>query len=97
MYLRLASAALLVGASVVGLPAPPLSTPSGDAPATGTDWSAWQGVNRLSRFTLSADWTLNMSSERVVLNVPAVTTNAGSPMNTWAPVRTPTAPGPALV
>jgi len=51
--------------------APPLSTPAGDAPVIGTDWSAWQGVNRLSRFTLNADWTLNMASERVVLNVPA--------------------------
>jgi glucose/arabinose dehydrogenase len=51
--------------------APPLSTPAGDAPATGTDWSAWQGVNRLSRFTLNADWTLNLASERIVLNVPA--------------------------
>ncbi len=51
--------------------APPLSTPAGDAPATGTDWSAWQGVNRLSRFTLNADWTLNLASEKVVLSVPA--------------------------
>src|SRR4029453_1451187 len=51
--------------------APPLSTPAGDSPATGTDWSAWQGVNRLSRFTLNADFSLNVSSERVVLNVPA--------------------------
>ena len=38
--------------------APPLSTPGGDAPATGTDFSAWNGVNRLSRFTLNADFTL---------------------------------------
>lgn len=51
--------------------APPLSTPSGDAPSTGGDWSAWQGVNRLSRFTLNANWTLNLSTERVVLEVPA--------------------------
>lgn len=51
--------------------APPLSTPSGDAPATGSDWSAWQGVNRLSRFTLNANWTLNLASEKVVLNTPA--------------------------
>lgn len=51
--------------------APPLSTPAGDAPATGSDWSAWQGVNRLSRFTLNADWTLNMASQRTVLDVPA--------------------------
>ncbi|MEU4569993.1 PQQ-dependent sugar dehydrogenase [Micromonospora sp. NPDC023956] len=51
--------------------APPLTTPGGDAPATGTDFSAWQGVNRLSRFTLNADWTLNMSSQVTVLDVPA--------------------------
>ncbi|WP_309111188.1 carbohydrate-binding protein [Saccharothrix sp.] len=51
--------------------APPLSTPAGDAPDTGTDWSAWQGVNRLSRFTLKPDWTLDPASERKVLDVPA--------------------------
>ncbi|MEU8657560.1 PQQ-dependent sugar dehydrogenase [Actinoplanes philippinensis] len=49
--------------------APPLSTPAGDAPDTGTDFSAWNGVNRLSRFTLTADWKL--SAERTVLDVPA--------------------------
>ncbi|GIE76400.1 glycosyl hydrolase [Actinoplanes philippinensis] len=49
--------------------APPLSTPSGDAPATGTDFSAWNGVNRLSRFTLNADFTLNVSSQVTVLEV----------------------------
>ncbi|GLZ60292.1 PQQ-dependent sugar dehydrogenase [Micromonospora sp. NBRC 107095] len=51
--------------------APPLSTPGGDAPATGTDFSAWNGVNRLSRFTLNADFTLNQSSKVDVLDVPA--------------------------
>jgi glucose/arabinose dehydrogenase len=53
--------------------APPLSTPSGDAPTTGTstDWATWRGVNRLSRFTLNADWTVNMASEKAVLDVPA--------------------------
>ncbi|MER5457672.1 PQQ-dependent sugar dehydrogenase [Micromonospora sp. NPDC002389] len=51
--------------------APPLSTPSGDAPATATDFSAWRGVNRLSRFTLNADFTLNQSSKVDVLDVPA--------------------------
>ncbi|GAB2955361.1 lectin [Micromonospora polyrhachis] len=51
--------------------APPLSTPAGDAPVTGTDWSAWQGVNRLARFTLNADFTLNMGSQVTVLDVPA--------------------------
>jgi glucose/arabinose dehydrogenase len=51
--------------------APPLSTPAGDAPATGTDFSAWSGVNRLSRFTLNADFTLNTASQVTVLEVPA--------------------------
>ncbi len=51
--------------------APPLSTPSGDAPGTGTDWSAWQGVNRLSRYTLNNDFTLNTGSKVDVLDVPA--------------------------
>ena len=50
---------------------PPLSTPAGDAPATGSDWSAWQGVNRLSRFTLNADFTLNTASKVDVLDVKA--------------------------
>ncbi|GAB1510066.1 PQQ-dependent sugar dehydrogenase [Actinophytocola sp. KF-1] len=50
--------------------APPLSTPSGDAPATGTNFSAWNGVNRLSRFTLNADFTLNTASQVTVLDVP---------------------------
>ncbi|MFG1993881.1 PQQ-dependent sugar dehydrogenase [Actinoplanes sp. NPDC048988] len=54
--------------------APPLSTPSGDAPATGTDFSVWNGVNRLSRFTLNADFTLNTGSQVTVLEVP---TNRG--------------------
>ncbi|SNY24795.1 PQQ-dependent sugar dehydrogenase [Paractinoplanes atraurantiacus] len=49
--------------------APPLSTPSGDAPATGTDFSTWNGVNRLSRFTLNADFTLNTASQVTVLEV----------------------------
>jgi glucose/arabinose dehydrogenase/PKD repeat protein len=51
--------------------APPLSTPAGDAPATGTSWTQWQGVNRLSRFTLNANWTVNMASQVNVLDVPA--------------------------
>ena len=49
--------------------APPLSTPGGDAPATGTNWSAWQGVNRLSRFTLNADFSVNMSTKIDILEV----------------------------
>ncbi|MDX2524439.1 carbohydrate-binding protein [Streptomyces europaeiscabiei] len=51
--------------------APPLSTPGGDAPTTGGNWSAWQGVNRLSRFTLNADFTLNQSSKVDILDVAA--------------------------
>jgi glucose/arabinose dehydrogenase/PKD repeat protein len=51
--------------------APPLSTPAGDAPATGSDWTAWTGVNRLSRYTLNADFTLNTASKVDVLDVPA--------------------------
>ncbi|WP_320066699.1 PQQ-dependent sugar dehydrogenase [Micromonospora sp. RTGN7] len=51
--------------------APPLATPTGDAPATGTDFSVWQGVNRLSRFTLNADFTVNQASKVDVLDVPA--------------------------
>jgi glucose/arabinose dehydrogenase/PKD repeat protein len=51
--------------------APPLNTPAGDAPATGSNWSAWQGVNRLARFTLNADFSLNMASQVTVLDVPA--------------------------
>jgi glucose/arabinose dehydrogenase len=51
---------------------PPLSTPGGDAPATGTaaDFNAWRGQLNLSRFTLNANDTLNIASERVVLSVP---------------------------
>ncbi|MFI9816537.1 PQQ-dependent sugar dehydrogenase [Saccharothrix variisporea] len=53
--------------------APKLTTPTGDAPETGTasTWDTWRGVNRLSRFTLNADWTLNTASEKPVLDVPA--------------------------
>ena len=53
--------------------APPQSTPGTDAPSTrtGTDWSDWQGVNRLSRFKLNTNWTLDMASEKKVLDVPA--------------------------
>jgi glucose/arabinose dehydrogenase len=53
--------------------APPLSTPAGDAPPTGTaaTWATWVGVNRLSRFTLNADHSVNMASQVTVLDVPA--------------------------
>ncbi|MEU7923767.1 ThuA domain-containing protein [Micromonospora sp. NPDC049107] len=52
--------------------APPLSTPGGGAPATGTpaDFAVWDGVNRLSRFTVNADNTINLASETLILNVP---------------------------
>ncbi|MFC6016016.1 PQQ-dependent sugar dehydrogenase [Plantactinospora solaniradicis] len=51
---------------------PTLSTPAGDAPTTGTaaDFDRWKGHLRLSRFTMNADDTLNMGSERIVLQVP---------------------------
>jgi glucose/arabinose dehydrogenase len=51
---------------------PRLDTPAGDAPATGTaaDFEPWKGHLNLSRFTLRADNTLDMASEKVVLEVP---------------------------
>lgn len=51
--------------------APPLDTPAGDAPDQGTaeDFAKFDGVNRLSRFTLNADWTLDNASEKKVLDV----------------------------
>ncbi|WP_238008226.1 PQQ-dependent sugar dehydrogenase [Dactylosporangium sp. AC04546] len=50
---------------------PTLSTPAGDSPATGTDanWNTWKGHLNLSRFTLKADNTLDLASEKVVLTV----------------------------
>ncbi|MFD3514626.1 ThuA domain-containing protein [Streptomyces sp. NPDC058657] len=53
--------------------APPLDTPAGDAPETGTaaDFARFDGVNRLSRFVLKADGTLDNASEKKVLDVPA--------------------------
>ncbi|MEV4826327.1 PQQ-dependent sugar dehydrogenase [Micromonospora sp. NPDC049274] len=50
---------------------PTLSTPSGDAPTTGSqsDWDRWKGHLNLSRFTLNSDDTVNLSSEKVVLQV----------------------------
>ncbi|MEW2382995.1 carbohydrate-binding protein [Micromonospora sp. NPDC047707] len=52
---------------------PKLSTPSGDAPKTGTqaDWNAWKGEFWLSRFVLKTDNTLDLASEKVVLKVPS--------------------------
>ncbi|MFW6693882.1 ThuA domain-containing protein [Streptomyces sp. MAR4 CNX-425] len=53
--------------------APSLDTPAGDAPETGTaaDFAPFDGVNRLSRFVLKDDGTLDMGSEKKVLDVPA--------------------------
>ncbi|MFI1937351.1 ThuA domain-containing protein [Streptomyces purpureus] len=53
--------------------APPLDTPAGDAPNDGTaaDFAKYDGVNRLSRFTLKADGTLDNASEKKVLDIPA--------------------------
>ncbi|MGA5898472.1 ThuA domain-containing protein [Streptomyces venetus] len=53
--------------------APPLDTPAGDAPETGTaeDFKKFDGVNRLSRFTLNANGTLNKASEKKVIDVAA--------------------------
>ncbi|MFD0318386.1 PQQ-dependent sugar dehydrogenase [Streptomyces flavalbus] len=53
--------------------APKLSTPAGDAPATGTasDFAPFNGVNRLSRFVLRTDGTLDLASETKILDVPA--------------------------
>ncbi|MBE4738603.1 PQQ-dependent sugar dehydrogenase [Streptomyces caniscabiei] len=53
--------------------APPLNTPAGDAPETGTaaDFAPFDGVNRLSRFVLKADGTLDDASEKKILDVPA--------------------------
>ncbi|MCW2881974.1 MAG: glycosyl hydrolase [Sphaerisporangium sp.] len=50
---------------------PALNTPAGDAPTSGTQaqFDAWKGELHLSRFTLNADDTLNMASEKVVLTV----------------------------
>jgi glucose/arabinose dehydrogenase/type 1 glutamine amidotransferase len=51
--------------------APPLDTPAGDAPENGTaaDFAPFNGYNRLSRFTLNEDGTLNTASEKKVLDV----------------------------
>ncbi|MCT6776459.1 PQQ-dependent sugar dehydrogenase [Streptomyces sp. CS7] len=50
---------------------PLLNTPPGDAPTTGSaaDFEAWKGHLNLSRFVLKADGTLDLGSERVVLEV----------------------------
>ncbi|MBO8193747.1 PQQ-dependent sugar dehydrogenase [Streptomyces oryzae] len=53
--------------------APPLDTPEGDAPDNGTeaDFKKFDGVNRLSRFVLEKDGTLDKASEKKILDVPA--------------------------
>ncbi|MFD9969003.1 ThuA domain-containing protein [Streptomyces sp. NPDC059011] len=53
--------------------APPLDTPAGDAPNEGTaaDFAEYEGVNRLSRFVLRADGTLDNASEKKVIDIPA--------------------------
>lgn len=53
--------------------APPLDTPAGDAPSDGTaaDFARYDGVNRLSRFTLKPDGTLDNAGEKKVIDIPA--------------------------
>ncbi|WP_435880994.1 PQQ-dependent sugar dehydrogenase [Streptomyces pharetrae] len=53
--------------------APKLGTPGGDAPADGTaaDFAPFDGVNRLSRFVLRTDGTLDLAGEKKILDVPA--------------------------
>ncbi|MFJ1748096.1 ThuA domain-containing protein [Streptomyces sp. NPDC088116] len=57
--------------------APKLDTPAGDAPENGTaaDFAPFDGYNRLSRFTLKEDGTLDKASEKKVLDV---TTSRGT-------------------
>ncbi|GAB4050107.1 ThuA domain-containing protein [Catellatospora paridis] len=52
--------------------APPLSTPAGDAPSTGTaaQFAPFNGVNRLARFTVRADNTIDPATQVTVLDVP---------------------------
>ncbi|MEU9925401.1 PQQ-dependent sugar dehydrogenase [Streptomyces griseoluteus] len=52
--------------------APPMDTPPGDAPETGSaaDFAPFDGVNRLSRFVLKSDGTLDAASEKKILEVP---------------------------
>ncbi|MFH9730329.1 PQQ-dependent sugar dehydrogenase [Streptomyces sp. NPDC017260] len=53
--------------------APQLDTPGSDAPAEGSaaDFAPFDGVNRLSRFVLKTDGTLDLASEKRILDVPA--------------------------
>ncbi|WP_425484914.1 ThuA domain-containing protein [Amycolatopsis anabasis] len=53
--------------------APPLNTPAGDAPQTGTatDFAPFKGYNQLSRYKLTDAGTLDQGSEQRILQVPA--------------------------
>ncbi|MET0131973.1 MAG: ThuA domain-containing protein [Kibdelosporangium sp.] len=53
--------------------APPLDTPTGDAPENGTpaDFAPFDGHNQLSRFKLTDDATLDLASEQKILQTPA--------------------------
>ncbi|MFI8165451.1 PQQ-dependent sugar dehydrogenase [Streptomyces sp. NPDC085931] len=53
--------------------APKQSTPGGDAPSDGSaaDFAPFDGVNRLSRFVLTSAGTLDPTSEKKILDVPA--------------------------
>lgn len=53
--------------------APPMETPEGDAPETGSaaDFEPFEGVNRLARFVLGEDGKLDMDSEKKILDVDA--------------------------
>ncbi|WP_030546643.1 PQQ-dependent sugar dehydrogenase [Streptomyces albus] len=53
--------------------APELDTPGGDAPNSGDpeDFAPYEGVNRLSRFVLDEDGTLDTGSEKKILDVAA--------------------------
>ncbi|MFF3286355.1 ThuA domain-containing protein [Streptomyces sp. NPDC003023] len=53
--------------------APPMDTPAGDAPNEGTaaDFAEFDGVNRLSRFVLNQDGTLDNASEKKIIDIPA--------------------------
>jgi cytochrome c len=52
--------------------APPLSTPAGDAPTTGTpaQFAPFNGVNKLGRFTVRDDYTIDPASLVTILDVP---------------------------
>ncbi|MGP4014806.1 PQQ-dependent sugar dehydrogenase [Saccharopolyspora sp. 5N708] len=52
--------------------APPLDTPEGDAPETGTaeDFAPFDGYNVLSRFQLADNGTLDLATQQEILRVP---------------------------